>query len=109
MPKKRLPSDEAPTLVVERLHTWGACIRNLRLTQNIRMVDLCERMGITHTTLRRLEKGDPGAGAGLYLNAFMILGAIEIVAPSLPIDLKNTSTVNHRVRLGYSKEADDDF
>lgn len=109
MPKKHLPGDAVPTLVAERLHAWGTCIKRLRLTQKIRVVDLCARMGITHTTLRRLEKGDPGAGAGLYLTALMILGALDYAAPPLPAHLLDLPDPNKRVRRNDAYGADDDF
>lgn len=81
----------------------------LRLTQKIRANDLCVRMKITHTTLRRLERGDPGAGAGLYLNALMILGAFDIATPALPNHLVDFSKVNNRVRLDIATNPDNDF
>lgn len=109
MPRKRLHGDEVPSLVAERLQTWGTAIRNLRLAQKIRVSDLCARMGITHTTLRRLEKGDPGAGAGLYLSALMVLGALEIAAPLLPEHLLHMPNANRRVRTSHAHAADNDF
>ncbi|HEV2610770.1 MAG TPA: helix-turn-helix transcriptional regulator [Noviherbaspirillum sp.] len=109
MPNKGLQADEVPSLVTERLQTWGACIRTLRLEQKVRVSDLCARMGITHTTLRRLEKGDPGAGAGLYLSALMILGALEMAAPSLPGHLLHSPNTNKRVRIRHAHDIDDHF
>jgi transcriptional regulator with XRE-family HTH domain len=109
MPKKRLHDDEVPSLVAERLQTWGTAIRNLRLAQKIRVSDLCARMGVTHTTLRRLEKGDAGAGAGLYLSALMVLGALEIAAPLLPEHLLHVPSASRRVRTSHAHTPDNDF
>lgn len=109
MPKKTAP-ERLPTLVTERLAQWGNCIKTLRLTQKLRIQDLCARMQITHTTLRRLEKGDPGAGAGLYLHAMMVLGALELAAPLLPAALIQVERTQSRVRLAKKTEVpDDDF
>ena len=83
MPKKLLDSEELPTLVGERLSMWGRCIQTQRLRQRIKTADLCERMGISQATLRRLERGDPGAGIGIYLTALLILGVIDMAAPAL--------------------------
>jgi DNA-binding XRE family transcriptional regulator len=83
MPKIRRTAEILPTLVVERMVTWGKLIQSLRMTQKMRAADLCERIGITHTTLRRMEHGDPGAAVGLYLAAFMVLGAMDLVAPAI--------------------------
>lgn len=87
MPKIRRTAEILPTLVVERLVTWGKLIQSLRMTQKMRAADLCERIGITHTTLRRMERGDPGAAVGLYLAAFMVLGAMDLVAPAIDANL----------------------
>lgn len=84
MPKKLLDTDSLPTLVQERLSTWGRCIHTQRLRQRITAADLCARLGISEATLRRLERGDPGAGAGTYLTALLTLGVAAEAAPPLP-------------------------
>lgn len=81
MPKKRLDSAALPTLVSERLAVWGRCIHTQRLRQRVKGADLCARMGISQATLRRLERGDPGAGVGIYLTAMLILGVLDRVSP----------------------------
>ncbi|MES2538003.1 MAG: helix-turn-helix transcriptional regulator [Pseudomonadota bacterium] len=81
MPKKLLKPEAAPSLVLERLKVWGRCIRTQRVAQQILASDLCARMGISDATLRRLERGDPGASAATYLGALMILGILDFVAP----------------------------
>ena len=83
LPKKLLDNQSLPTLVSERLNVWGRCIRTQRLRQRIQAADLCGRMDISLATLRRLERGDPGAGIGIYLTALMILGLIDKAAPAL--------------------------
>lgn len=87
MPQKNLPRNAVPTLVQERLQAWGAVIRSQRAAQRLRAIDLCERMEISETTLRRLERGDAGAGAELYLSAFRILGVLDDLAPLPAPDL----------------------
>ncbi|MES2257724.1 MAG: helix-turn-helix transcriptional regulator [Pseudomonadota bacterium] len=109
MPKKLLISDEVPTLVLERLRGWGILIRNTRQIQQMRAQDLCTRLGISRTTLRRLEQGDPGAGAGLYLNVLMTLGVMDIVAYPPPEVLLMSEHARRRVRLKQADGLDDDF
>jgi transcriptional regulator with XRE-family HTH domain len=87
MPKKTLPAAAVPTLVQERLHVWGQCIKRQRVSQNIAAADLCARLTISDSTLRRLERGDAGAGAALYLAALMVLGVLDQAAPMLPTPL----------------------
>jgi transcriptional regulator with XRE-family HTH domain len=83
MPKKLLEADMWPTLVQERLAEWGRCVHVQRLQQRITAADLCRRLGIAEATLRRLERGDPGVGAGAYLNALLTLGMADEATPAL--------------------------
>ena len=70
-------------MVLERLRAWGAAIRMQRVAQGLRAVDLCARMGISHPTLLRAERGEPGVAAGVYLAALHILGLLDQAAPDL--------------------------
>jgi transcriptional regulator with XRE-family HTH domain len=83
MPKKLFNTDTLPTLVGERLRTWGRCIHAQRLRQRITAADLCARISISEATLRRMEHGDPGTGAGAYLAALLILGVMDDATPAL--------------------------
>ena len=106
MPKKLLPAASIPYPVEYRLQEWGTCIRNSRLRQRLKAAELCERVGITHTTLRRLEQGDPGAGVGLYLAVFQLLGVLDRAAPPLAPELME-STAHQRVVSRFAEVFDD--
>jgi transcriptional regulator with XRE-family HTH domain len=84
MPKKLSDAETWPTLVLERLSMWGRGIHAQRLQQRITAADLCQRLGISEATLRRLERGDPGASAGAYLTALLTLGLAAEATPPLP-------------------------
>jgi len=107
MPRKNLLRNAVPTLVQERLQAWGAVIRSQRAVQRLRAVDLCERMEISEATLRRLERGDAGAGAELYLSAFRILGVLDDLVP-LPAPQLMLKDAPQRVRVP-SKEDDGEY
>jgi hypothetical protein len=108
MPKKNTRSEAVPTLVQERLRAWGACIKKQRITQNIQAKDLCLRTGISDATLRRLEKGDSGAGVGIFLATLMVLGVLDDAAPMLKNTLWEPGS-RSRVRPPAQEGADDDF
>ncbi len=108
MPKKNTRSEAVPTLVQERLRAWGACIKKQRISQNIQAKDLCRRTGISDATLRRLEKGDAGAGVGIFLATLMVLGALDLAAPMLDNYLWESGT-RSRVRPPANEGDDDDF
>lgn len=106
MPKKLTPTETWPTLVQERLVMWGRCIRAQRLIQRITAADLCARVGISRATLRRLEQGDPGAGAGAYLTALLALGVGAEATPALPISLWQADA-GQRVKLSLQEKGGD--
>lgn len=111
MPKKLSHAENWPTLVLDRLSMWGRCIHAQRLRQRITAADLCQRLGISEATLRRLERGDPGAASGAYLTALLTLGVADEATPSLPEALWQERP-GHRVKLSQHEKgegADDYF
>ena len=110
MPKKLSDSDLIHTLVQERLFSWGKAVRAARLWQRITVADLCERVGIAQATLRRLERGDPGAAAATYLTALLVLGLFDQAVPQLPASLdKAAGRRVRRSKLERGEDDDDDF
>ena len=100
-----------PTLVQERLTEWGRCVNVQRLQQRITSADLCRRLGISEATLRRLERGDPGVGAGAYLTALLTLGMAEQATPALPpvLWLKARGKRVRPTRQEHEAGTDDDY
>lgn len=109
VPKKLTPQAAVPTLIQERLTTWGRCIRAQRLAQRITSPELAQRMNVSRATLQRLERGDPGAAAASYLRAFLVLGVLEEVAPGLPASLWAKSSARRVVHPRRFAGHDDDF
>lgn len=107
MPKKLSKAEMLPTLVQERLTAWGKCINTQRLRQRIPVADLSARLGVSRTTLLRLEKGDPGAAAGAYLTALLVLGVIDQATPALPAELWQ-GDYGQRVKLRLQENGGDD-
>lgn len=107
MPKKLSSAETWPTLVQERLAVWGRTIRTQRVRQRITATDLCTRLGISRTTLRRLEEGDPGAGAGAYLTALLALGLADQATPPLPGALWQGEP-GQRVKRSQQEKGSDD-
>jgi len=108
MPKKILPATAVPSLVQERLTIWGKCIHQQRITQNLQASDLCSRIGISDATLRRLENGDPGAGAGIFLSALLVLGILDLTVP-VPDERLWAGATRRRVRRAAAGDHDDYF
>lgn len=107
MPRKLSSTETWPTLVQERLIVWGKCINTQRLRQRITVADLSTRLGISRTTLLRMEKGDTGASAGAYLTALLTLGIVDQAAPALPAELWQ-GDYGQRVKLSLQEKGADD-
>ena len=58
----------------ERLTLIGENIRLARLRRRLSAEQISERAGITRTTLRGVERGDPSVSFGAYANVFFCLG-----------------------------------
>ncbi len=107
MAKRLREHHPVPTLVEERLRTWGATVRHQRVAQNVRALDLCERLDISHPTLRRLERGETSVSAAAYLGALHILGMLDFGAPPLKPELWQATVPAARARI--SRKDDDDY
>ena len=59
------------------LKKLGKDIGDARKRRRITMSLMAERMGVTRTTLGRIEKGDQTVNMGAYAMALMVLGKIE--------------------------------
>lgn len=108
MPKKLRKPEVTPSLVQERLVIWGRAIRAQRVAQKILATDLCTRVGISDATLRRLERGDPGASAAAYLSALMTVGLLDFAVPTLDSQLWSANP-QARARTVLSDVGDDNF
>lgn len=107
MPKKLSTTEPWPTLVQDRLTIWGTCINTQRLRQRITVADLSARLGVSRTTLLRMEKGDAGASAGAYLTALLALGIVDQAVPALPAELWQ-GDYGQRVKLSRQEKGADD-
>ena len=71
-------------VVLPRLHRimeeLGENIRLARLRRDITAEMLAERAGISRSTLRLVEKGDPGVSFGAYSNVLFCLGLEKDIA-----------------------------
>ncbi len=65
----------------------GADIRDARRRRRIKTAVMADRVQISRPTLRRLEKGDPVVGMGVYAIALYVLGMTERLADLA--DIKN--------------------
>jgi len=69
-----------PLSVKRALAKLGQDIRSARLRRRITTTTMAERAFITRMTLRKVERGDPGVGLGIYATVMFVLGPTPRVA-----------------------------
>jgi hypothetical protein len=66
-----------PLPVKRALAKLGDDIRSARLRRRIPTTIMAARAFITRTTLRKVERGDPGVSLGTYATVLFILGLVS--------------------------------
>ena len=86
MPKSPQALLTLPPAALQALKTLG---ENLAIARNRRRESQrawAKRLGISVPTLIRMERGDPGVGAGIYATALWLMGRVaalpELAAPA---------------------------
>jgi len=63
--------------VTRALRKLGGDLRDARLRRRIATAIMAQRAGISRMTLAKVEKGEPGVGAGTYATVLFILGMLD--------------------------------
>jgi len=62
------------TVTVEAARLLGARVRLARRERRWTMQELADRVGVTHVTIRKVERGDLTVGLGVAFEAAAVLG-----------------------------------
>ncbi|PQA88328.1 helix-turn-helix domain-containing protein [Hyphococcus luteus] len=65
------------------LKSLGANLKTARLKRRIALKDFAERIGVSESTLIRLEKGDEGVSIGALTMACLVLGELGRISEFL--------------------------
>lgn len=65
------------------LEALGVNIKTARLKRRISVKDFAERIGVSESTVARLEKGDDGVSIGTLAMACLVLGEIDRISEFL--------------------------
>ena len=93
---------------------FGQLIRTARKERGMTEAELADRMGVSRSTLRRIQDGDPGAAIGSYMEAAIILG-IPVMGGDKENIRNMTTLLSYMNKLlperaqGKVIEVDDDF
>lgn len=81
------------------LEALGTNIKTARLKRRISVRDFAERVGVSESTVMRLEKGDDGVGIGTLAMACLVLGEIERISEFLESGTDDTGLLLDRAAL----------
>ena len=70
----------ASFVVTRALKRLGSDLKNARRRRRIKAALMAERVGVTRTTLDRMEKGSPTVGMGIYATAIYSLAPEKLEA-----------------------------
>lgn len=81
------------------LETLGANIKTARLKRRISVKGFAERVGVSESTITRLEKGDDGVSIGTLAMACLVLGEIDRISDFLDAGSDDTGLLLDREQL----------
>jgi len=85
----------------------GLGLKRRRLAQNLRLVDVAERSGLSVPTIRSIERGDASVSFGNYAFVAVLLGAgdlFNLILQDVPLSaLANASSKRSRVSVPKRK------
>ena len=81
------------------LEALGANIKTARLKRRISVKGFAERIGVSESTVARLEKGDDGVSIGTLAMACLVLGEIDRISDFLDAGSDDTGLLLDRESL----------
>lgn len=81
------------------LEALGANIKTARLKRRISVKGFAERIGVSESTVARLEKGDDGVSIGTLAMACLVLGEIDRISDFLDAGTDDTGLLLDRESL----------
>lgn len=81
------------------LQTLGRNIKTARIKRRISIKGFAERIGVSESTIIRLEKGDDGVSIGTLAMACLVLGELERVSEFLDPGSDDTGLLMERDAL----------
>ncbi len=86
--------------VEEQLRRIGRGIQTARMRRRMTQEELAARIDISWHTVRKMERGAPGTGIGVYLKALWVMGLWEDVALIADPQRDREGLVLEAARLG---------
>ena len=104
MPKSSAHNNRLPPQAVEALQSLGSNLALARLRRKEPLRDWAKRIGVSVSTLQRLEAGDPGVGMGVYVAALWLVGRADAL-PDLADPALDRGALELDVRAARERQA----
>jgi transcriptional regulator with XRE-family HTH domain len=106
MPKSSRALQQIPPATVHALEKLGADLAVARLRRGESLKTWAGRMGVSISTLQRLEAGDPGIALGIVATALWLIGRdgalVELASPEKDVGALELD-VHEAVELGRAR------
>jgi transcriptional regulator with XRE-family HTH domain len=104
MPKMPEALSTMPPAAVRALKSLGENLAIARLRRRESQRAWAKRLGISVPTLIRMERGDPGVGAGIYVTALWLIGRTDALA-ELAAPAADVGAIESDVRGALTRRA----
>ncbi len=101
MPKSSRALQVLPPAATQALRALGENLAIARVRRRESQRAWAKRLGVSVPTLIRLERGDPGVGAGIYATALWLMGRVSAL-PGLAAPGDDRGALESDVREGRS-------
>src|SRR5215468_7651196 len=104
MPKSPQALLSMPPAAAAALRSLGENLAIARVRRRESQRAWARRLGVSVPTLIRMERGDPGVGAGIYATALWLMGRINAL-PELAAPANDRGALENDVRAAIKRRA----
>src|SRR5262245_22015510 len=104
MPKTPQALLTIPPAAAQALRALGENLAIARTRRRESLRAWARRLGVSVPTLIRLERGDPGVGAGIYATALWLMGRVNAL-PDLAAPSEDRGALERDVRAALGRRA----
>jgi transcriptional regulator with XRE-family HTH domain len=104
MPKSSQALQVMPPAAAQALRSLGENLAIARVRRRESQRSWAKRLGVSVPTLIRLERGDPGVGAGIYATALWLMGRVAAL-PGLAAPSDDRGALESDVREAVQRRA----
>jgi len=93
-----------PPAAVQALRGLGENLAIARIRRRESQRAWAKRLGVSVPTLIRMERGDPGVGAGIYATALWLMGRVNVL-PGVAAPAEDRGALENDVRKAVQRRA----